>query len=185
MTKKLERDFVAPAISPADDRNLVSRTDVRREHRRRESELLALADKLAKMKPAQLRTLELAETPLEVIDELRVIESAPARNRALKRLRAGLRDVDLEALGRRLHALTCPNPDRPPDEVTTWHARLVAGGDAVLNAFLDRFPDADRARLRTLVRQAIRAKPTDQARASRKLKQALRAAMPREPNATE
>jgi ribosome-associated protein len=174
--RKPDQALSDPAATQDDDSRLVSRTDLRRDERRRESTLLALATRLAGLKPAQLDRLGLTDPQLEIIDELRVIESAAARSRALKRLRAALREADLPALGMRMNALSDPKPSAP-DEAIEWRARLIEGTDADLNAFVLRFPGADRAQLRMLARRAARAKPSEQARASYKLEQALRAAM--------
>jgi ribosome-associated protein len=138
--------------------------------------LLALATQLAALKPEQLDPLELTDSQLETLDELRVIESAAARSRALKRLRAQLRDADLSALERRMNATGGPK-STAPGGAAEWRLRLVSGTDADLNAFVERFPGADRAQLRTLVRRAARARPSEQVRTFRKLEQALRAAM--------
>lgn len=184
MTRKLEPARSDPTTAQDDDDpSLVSRTDVRRGQRRREAQLLALAGRLAALKPAQLPKLELTEAQLEILDELSVIESAAARNRALKRLRAELRDVDLEALERRMSALTDPRLARVPDEAAVWCARLMAGGDPDLNAFMDRFPVADRTQLRMLARRAVRAQPSEQRKAMHKLELALGAAMQAESGA--
>jgi len=174
--RKVDRDPGDPISADDVDSSLVSRTDLRRDQCRKESILLALATKLAALKPDQLDRLELTDPQLETIDELRVIESAPARNRALKRLRAELRDADLADLERRMNALSGIGPGAP-DAVTEWRTRLVSGNDAELNAFVERFPNADRAQLRMLARRAARAGPSEQARTSQKLERALRAAM--------
>ncbi|MBN1611187.1 MAG: DUF615 domain-containing protein [Polyangiaceae bacterium] len=176
MPRKLDQDPGDPSSADDVDASLVSRTDLRRDQRRRESVLLALATKLAALKPEQLDRLELTDSQLETIDELRVIASASARNRALKRLRAELRETDLVVLERRMNALTGTGPSAPA-EVTEWRTRLVSGNDADLNAFVERFPGADRAQLRTLARRAVHARPSEQARTSLRLERALRAAM--------
>ncbi|MEJ7747565.1 MAG: ribosome biogenesis factor YjgA, partial [Luteimonas sp.] len=40
-------------------------------------------------------------------------------------------------------------------QVEAWRDRLLADGDAALNALLDKYPAADRQRLRQLARNAV------------------------------
>jgi ribosomal 50S subunit-associated protein YjgA (DUF615 family) len=75
-----------------------------------------------------------------------------------------------------MNALSGPRPSAA-DEVSDWRTRLVSGNDADLNAFVERFPGADRVQLRMLVRGFRRAKPSEQTRTSQKLERALRAVM--------
>lgn len=177
MVRKLEQYLAEEARQKADDRNLVSRTEERREKQRVEAELFALATKLTELKPSHLERLQLPEHLLTILDELRIIENLSARNRATKRLRAELRDVDAKGLSRRIAALTEPGASKPLDAAGNWSQKLASGGDRELDEFLGLCPDADRAQLRNLLRNVRRAKPEELKRAASRLVQALRVAM--------
>jgi ribosomal 50S subunit-associated protein YjgA (DUF615 family) len=177
VVRKLEQYFAEKARIEADDRNLISRSEERREKQQVEAALFALATKLANLKPRQLDRLELAEPLLAIIAEIRVIDNPAARHRATKRLRAQLRDGAVEDLERRLAALTDPQASRVPDEATLWRDRLTTGNDGVLAEFVAACPQADRAQLRALIRNSVRAKEPERPRAAKKLLQAIRSAL--------
>lgn len=175
MVRKLESYLDEKAKRDADDRCLVSRTEERREKQRLEAERFELATKLTQLKRGHLDRLELPDPLLEMIDEVHVIQSAPARTRALKRLRAELRDIDLELLGKRLSALSStPGPKAAEAAHSPWLDRLVSGGDPALAEFVQQFPQADRAQLRALIRNVTRSQGNERERATRRLTTLLR-----------
>jgi ribosome-associated protein len=177
VVRKLEHYLADQERREADDRNLVSRTEERRESQRVEAELLALATQLSQLKQGRLQQLGLSEDCLSIIDELRVIESPPARNRALKRLRAELRYADVEQLKRALEALSDPRAPQRRDAAEGWCDRLVGGNDAALSEFVIEYPRANRTQLRTLLRNRLRAKESERKRAQERLLLAIREAM--------
>jgi ribosome-associated protein len=177
MVRKLESYLAERAMAEADDRNLVSRSEERREKQRLETERFELATKLTDLKKAHLARLELPEPILEIIEEVHVIQSAPARTRAIKRLRAELRALDLDQLGRRLTALAEPRPTQAPDEQSRRLDRLMEGGDIALSEFVHQYPQADRARLRTLLRNLSRLQGAERQRLRLRLAALLKSAM--------
>jgi len=177
VVRKLEHVLADQAKRDADDRNVVSRTEEHREEQRVEAERFELAKKLTQLKDGQLERLGLPDHYLTIIAEIRIISSIPARHRAIKRLRAELRDIDFEALARSLAALTDPQAPRHTDAATLWGERLLGESDAALAEFVELFPSADRAQLRTLFRNRLRAKQPEQKRAQNRLLQAIRLAM--------
>lgn len=177
MARKLEHFLPDDAKPDADARVVVSRTEERRESQRVEAELLALANRLTQLKQSAQDRLGLTEVCTNMLKEIRIIESAPARARALKRLRAELRDVDADQLKRTLDTLNDPRVPRAPDPTSTWCSRLINGNDADLTEFVECYKLADRAQLRVLVRNRVRAKETEQKRAHTRLTQAIRQAM--------
>ncbi|MBI3776756.1 MAG: DUF615 domain-containing protein, partial [Gammaproteobacteria bacterium] len=48
-------------------------------------------------------------------------------------------------------------------ELERWRDRLIAEGDAAISAFVENYPQADRARLRTLARNAHTEQTRDEA----------------------
>ena len=71
-----------------------SRTDRRRERKRNEAELVGLARDLVLAPERWLQRLALSESVLDAVLETRRIQSPPARNRALRRVRQVLRNDD-------------------------------------------------------------------------------------------
>jgi ribosomal 50S subunit-associated protein YjgA (DUF615 family) len=177
VVRKLEHYLADQAKADADNRNLVSRSEERREQQRIEARLFALATKLSGLKPQKLALLELTQAQLDVIDELRIIENPAARTRALKHLRAELRDFPVDELERRLAELFNPGPHGLRDAGTAWRDRLLNGKDADVFAFAEKFPSADPAQLRALVRNHQRAKEEERSRIAKRFLQAVRTAM--------
>ncbi|MGE5788692.1 MAG: DUF615 domain-containing protein [Myxococcales bacterium] len=177
MVRKLEQYIADQAKAAADDRNLLSRSEERREEQQLERQRLALATRLTGLKPNRLETLGLPEDMLEILDELRVIQSAPARTRALKHLRAELRRVDLEQLNRQIDMLSEPAPARPQSPAAEWCDRLMRGDDEVLREFVLEHASADRSQLRALLRKIARSNGADRERARGKLLAVVQSAL--------
>jgi ribosome-associated protein len=156
----------------ADDRELESRSDRRREQDARETLLKSLATRLVGLKSSVLERLALDEELLGAIATAQAIKSAPARNRQVNVVRQHLRSLgpSLEALIRRLdgHAAgtaapaPVPTPPRSPasDQVLAWVERLVESGDEALEQFVSSYPDVDRQQLRQCTRELSRARMT-------------------------
>lgn len=114
----------------------------------------ALAKSLVALPHAKLEALALGELT-DVIAAARTKRKG-ARGRELRRIATTLRQLDPQAVAQRLHELD--EPDRAEaarlKACETWRDRLLEGGDAVLGELVDAYPDADRQRLRQLVRTA-------------------------------
>ncbi|HEY5959473.1 MAG TPA: DUF615 domain-containing protein [Polyangiaceae bacterium] len=180
MVRKLEQYLADDAKREDDDRPIISRSEERREKQRVEAVLLGVAKQLSEMKPKHLEKLAFDDHLLSILDELKVINDPAAKMRAMKRLRGALRDADIDILGQRIAALLDPQ-QRPvaavPDAAALWCQRLRDGSDKALDEFVQEFPSADRAQLRTLARNLLNAAPNASQRAIAKLSQAVRAAM--------
>jgi ribosome-associated protein len=161
LADRLREQFKAEA----DDRDLTSRTDRRREQNVREDALKALAVGLVSLKAKQLERLPKSELLLYAIEEAQRLRSPMARNRQVNVVRQHLRDLapeavevleaGLDALKRgALPELIAPVVDAPPvaapstSALSLWSQRLVDDGDAALDAFVLAHPDADRQALR-------------------------------------
>lgn len=179
VVRKLEHYLADEAKSEGDDRILISRTEERKEKQRVEAKLFELATKLTQLKKPQLARLELPEHYGLLFEEIRGIHDPAALNRAIKRLRAELRSFDLDELAQSIAALTDPQAPRAPDAAAVFCDRLSAGGDAALAEFVTQFPAADRAQLRSLLRNCAKAKEPERKRARERLTQAVRQAMQR------
>jgi ribosome-associated protein len=143
-----------------DDRDLTSRSDLRREQKQSERAYTDLASALCDCTKKQFERLVLDEELRRVVVEARRIESPAAKERALRLVRRELRSGDSEAIKRQLDALKQPGPTKAPEESERWVAKLLTEGDEALSAFVSAHPNADRRRLRQLVVQAKKAPGT-------------------------
>jgi ribosome-associated protein len=155
------------AKADADDRDLESRTDRRRQQDAHETMLKTLATRLCNLKPSALERLELDEESLAAVRTARSIRSAPARNRQVNVVRQHLRALGpaLAELVQKLDAparLASPSaaavaPSRAPSaEVKGWGERLIEGGDNALAELLALHPATDRQLLRQRMRELSR-----------------------------
>jgi ribosome-associated protein len=179
MVRSLSDLLAQKAREDADDRDLFSRSDARRQRKNVEAEWAELALTLIELTPRQLGRLELPEAVLDAVVGARRIASPVARDRALRRVRRELRDGAGEAIRAELGRLFEPGRTHPARNV--WPERLLGGGEEALTEFCERHPGADRQELRRLVRNARRAKTEGQRdQALKALDSALRAAEPGE-----
>lgn len=136
-----------------------------------------LAKTLVALSPKQRDRLELDDGLADALDEAARMPNGRALARQLRVVRRELRDGDVEAVERAVHRLLHPQPlaVSPPaadDPVEAWTRRLTDEGS--VEGFMAEYPQADRQRLRTLLRNLTKAKPTSSARAKRALADALR-----------
>jgi ribosome-associated protein len=155
----------------------------RSQKRRDALDVLELAKALVELTPAQLSRVPVPEATLAHVEDTRRITSNIARKRQLAFLAKQMRKLDDEELQAMRDAL-----DEKSDasragaaalhRVEAWRVKLVDGGDDALAELLDLHPDADRQRLRQLVRnvqdEKKRGKPP---RAFRELFRELRGVM--------
>src|SRR6476661_5737858 len=138
----------------------------RSEQRRAALDVLELGGKLAVLSDAQLSKLPIPEHLLPHILETRRITSHIAHKRQLQFLAKQMRREDEETLDALRDALDEKGEASRREvaemhRVEAWRERLIDGGDEALAEFLDAFPQSDRQRLRTLVREAMQAEPED------------------------
>jgi ribosome-associated protein len=132
-----------------------------RSQKRREAlGVLELAEALVALSPAQLSRVPVPESTLPHIEETRRITSNIARKRQLAFLAKQMRKLDEDELQAMRDALDEKSAASRTEvaalhRVEAWRDRLVDGGDAALAEFLDAHPEADRQRLRQLVRNTL------------------------------
>ncbi|MDR6671903.1 ribosome biogenesis factor YjgA [Xanthomonas sp. 1678] len=135
------------------------RGDSRSQQRRAALEVLTLGEKLVALTPAQLAKLPVPESLIPHIEESKRITSHIAHKRQLAFLAKQMRredDATLDAIREAMDA----NSDGARREVAAihrvedWRTRLLADGDAALSELLAEYPEADRQRLRQLIRNA-------------------------------
>ena len=132
--------------------------DVRRSHRQHKQQVEAFArlgKELVELAPHELSKLDLEPELHEAIVGCRDLRKT-ARVRELRRIATALRRVDARALRDRLDELASGDRAKVQHEkaLERWRERLIDGGDAELSAFVEAYPNADRQRLRQLVRSA-------------------------------
>ncbi|MET0548862.1 MAG: ribosome biogenesis factor YjgA [Xanthomonas sp.] len=135
------------------------RGESRSQQRREALEVLSLGERLVALTPAQLAKLPVPESLLPHIAETKRITSHIAHKRQLAFLAKQMRRED-EAVLEAIREAMDVNSDSARREVAAmhrvedWRERLLAEGDAALAELLAEHPDADRQRLRQLVRNA-------------------------------
>jgi len=135
------------------------RGDSRSQQRRAALEVLTLGEKLVALTPAQLAKLPVPESLIPHIEETKRITSHIAHKRQLAFLAKQMRREDDATLDAIREAMDV-NSDGARREVAAihrvedWRARLLADGDSALSELLDEYPEADRQRLRQLIRNA-------------------------------
>ncbi|HEX5488584.1 MAG TPA: ribosome biogenesis factor YjgA [Rhodanobacteraceae bacterium] len=149
--------------------------------RRGALDVLALARALSELPPARLDKLGL---PDDVRDELAEVQRTPshiAHKRQLAHLAKRMRAHDEEAFASARSALANDRAAGAREAAELHRAEtlreklLGEEGDAALTSFIAEHPDADRQRMRALIRQARRERETGKpARAQRELFRLLR-----------
>jgi ribosome-associated protein len=180
------------AKADADDRDLTSRTDLRREQNAREAALKQLARRIVELKPQQLAALELEEALLEAVQLARALPHAGARNRQIAVVRQHLRDMGQRAtaIETRLNrgpsgaaAASSSGAPREASRALAWMERLASEGDRALAELCAQHPEAPRQQLRQQVRAVVKARGGSDfsaaARAERRLRLALESLLDR------
>ena len=140
-----------------------------------------LGARLIALPPQELRPLPLSDAARHAIEEARGITANVAARRQMLYVGKLLRGEDTDAIQAALDGGTAAVPlgmDGLLANVEAWRARIIAGGDPDIDAFLDSVGGADRQRLRQLARTARRGDPTSPKakRAAKQLFAALRQA---------
>ena len=159
---KLSHYLADQAKRELDDRDLPSRSDLRKQRKQSEQAYAELARALCDCTNKQLSRLVLQDALLEVVLQARRIESPGARDRALRLVRRELRGGDSEDVRRQLDAVLHPVSKVSQQQIEGWVNRLLADGDPAIEEFIAAHSNADRQQLRGLVRSV--AKASDAAR---------------------
>jgi ribosome-associated protein len=158
------------AKAAADDRDLTSRSDLRRAENDKEDKLKRLAQSLVDLKPAQLDRLQLDAELMEAVLHAKSLGDRRAQSRQIGVVRQHLRSqADIgKALGERVEALkagllpSVPRPAPAPKvgnaRLESWIDRFVNDGEAALEEFFGTYPEADRQTLRQSTRLVARAR---------------------------
>jgi ribosome-associated protein len=165
-----------------DDRELTSRSDLRKERKEAENAFADLALALCGCSDKQFKRLDLPEALRHVVLEARSIESPPARDRALRLVRRELRNGGDEVARRQLEALNKPKGTIATKILDVWLERFVNQGELALNEFIEKHPGADRQQLRGLLRNAQKPNNASQKRALKALSNQIEILLRGEPS---
>ncbi|KLJ01687.1 hypothetical protein WQ56_05280 [Luteimonas sp. FCS-9] len=132
----------------------------RKQQRREALEVLALAEALVALPEGRLAKLPVPDTLLPHIAETRRITSHIARKRQMAFLAKQMRREEDETLEAIRDALDAGGEAARIEtamlhRAEAWRTRLLDEGDAALAELLETYPQADRQRLRQLVRNAL------------------------------
>ncbi|GEM_PF-1990024 len=169
-------DLSVPTIHGSQDWGR-SRSSIKRERVGNET---ALNDLVAALLPLSLERWEQMGVPEIAIDKLldaKKIKSYTAKARQVRAIRASLRDADWTQIRFRLdqynsgYAITPPT-EEPASDALVWSEQLIIQGDSGLARFMEEYPNADRKRLRQLVRNVLKS-PTKRGKTRLQLDRAV------------
>lgn len=132
----------------------------RKQNRREALEVLALAEALVGLPDGRLAKLPVPDSLMPHIADTRRITSHIARKRQMAFLAKQMRREDEATLEALRDALDAGGEAARIDtarlhRAEQWRLRLLDEGDTALTALLDEYPNADRQKLRQLVRNAL------------------------------
>jgi ribosome-associated protein len=158
-----------------DEREVRSRSDVRRAEAAREEALVRLARELVAQTERRLEQLELPDAVLDAVLDAQKIKSHAALNRQIRTVRGALRDAEWWNIRARLEQLLKTGvAGSGSGKENEWVVRLVGEGNDALDELLREHPGADRGHLHTLVRNVIKANAARRNKAEQALARALR-----------
>lgn len=140
--------------------------------RKRESTaLLDLGAELIALSNEQLAQLALPDSLLEAVTGAASIRQHGGRKRQMKFIGGLLRKMDAEPIREALARLKnqSVHAAREHRKVERWRDALLDQGDEALTALLSEYPEADRRRLRQLIRGAREERSADKAPKSARL----------------
>ena len=120
-------------------------------------DLQALGAELVELNEQQLASIELPERLLDAVNEARRMSKFGAKRRQLQYIGKLMRDVDPEPIRNRLATWKAVSTESTArlHAIERWRTRLLEDEHALTELLRDH-PDADAARLRTLVRNTLR-----------------------------
>ncbi|MGF1700061.1 ribosome-associated protein [Photobacterium makurazakiensis] len=138
--------------------------------------LQKLGEELVELKPNALAKIPLDEELFEAIKDAQRFKNE-ARRRQLQRIGKLMRYVEIEPIQAALDKLNNKHSQATFElkKLEQKRDRLIENGDSMINAILVDHPNADRTRLRQLVRQASKEKAQNKpAKAYREIFQVLK-----------
>jgi ribosome-associated protein len=130
----------------------VSKSQLKREM----LDLQLVGERLVKMSAAQLADFPLTPALQDALEESHRIKGHGAMRRHVRRVGKLLRHADSDAIRQLLERLdnSALLEKQRFHQLEQWRDRLLEGGDGALTELLELYPEADRQRLRQLIRVA-------------------------------
>jgi ribosome-associated protein len=118
--------------------------------------LFKLAEEMSVLSAAHLKSLELPEKIHKAVVEVSVMKLNGARKRLLKFIAGQLHKMDVDPILERLARIKTQSAHVVREHHITerWRDRLINDGNDALTELMDEHPQADRQKLRHLVRNA-------------------------------
>jgi ribosome-associated protein len=134
------------------DTNDKSRTQRKNEDRA----LKVLGQELMDLSAEQLQNIDISDEILGAVRFARKITRHGARRRQIQRIRALLRDADLESIQHSLEAFKYGDNRQTLafKKIENWRDELKEGNRVLIEEILNIYPDAERQRLTQLARNA-------------------------------
>ncbi|OAN16530.1 hypothetical protein A3K86_10185 [Photobacterium jeanii] len=150
----------------------VSKSEMKRDM----EELQRIGEEIAELKPNALAKIPLDDEMLAAIKDAQRFKNE-ARRRQLQYIGKLMRNIDVEPIQAALDKLKNKHSQATVElkKLEQKRDKLIENGDSMINAILVDHPDADRQRLRQLVRQAKKEKTQEKpAKAYREIFQYLK-----------
>lgn len=125
--------------------------------KRESDELQAIGIRLIDMQPAQLDQLPIPDALLEAVElAKRIRNKREGYRRQLQLIGKLMRHLDTAELEQALASLAHQHDEQNArfHQLEKQRDAILAQGDTAIQVFLDKYPDADRQKLRQLYRQA-------------------------------
>jgi ribosome-associated protein len=136
-----------------------SRTSLKKERINNELALTELAVQLKELTASQLLSLGVSDHAIEAIEQARSIKSYGARDRQLRLIRTRLRALDWMLVRAKLdqkRAGVAGQTLAPStDEARVWTEQLIVQQDDGLSRFMGQYENANRQRIRQLMRTVL------------------------------
>lgn len=118
--------------------------------------LQELGVQLLDLSATELQSLELPEPLQAAVSEARRLKTHESRRRQAQLIGKLMRGIDPEPVRAYLEQRSRGIRQQTADfhELERWREELIAGGDEAIEQLLQRYPEADRSRLRQWVRAA-------------------------------
>lgn len=129
-----------------------SRTQKKKEARA----LRVLGEKLVKLTDQQLKGIGIPQELVEAVQFAKTITRHGARKRQSQLIGSIMRGIDPEPIRKGLEkiALNSRRQTIEHQQIETWRDEFIAGDNDQIETFIKNYPDADRQKLKQLVRNA-------------------------------
>ena len=161
-TNKLEEEFLGPSKSQL---------------KRDSHHLIDVGEEILKLKPEDIRSLDLPDKLEEAISTALKIKSRSGLKRQRQYIGKLLRSINSEDIETRLRKIQHRHDTNTAQfkRLESWRDELIDNNKETLNELIARFPDVDRQHINQLIRAAHQERHQDKAPASsRKLFKYLR-----------